>query len=69
MPPRAKCTATTPSCAPWQGDTGQTYQAWQQQWNQALEEATQAYQAMTQAHEQNTMNMMGRDRAEGSKWG
>jgi len=55
--------------ANWQGDTGQTYQAWQQQWNQALEEATQAYQAMTQAHEQNTMNMMGRDRAEGSKWG
>ena len=26
----------------WQGPTGMTYQAWQQQWNQALEETTQA---------------------------
>lgn len=52
----------------WQGETGATFQAWQSQWNTVLEELTTAYQLMTQSHEQNTMSMLGRDQAEGSKW-
>ena len=55
--------------ASWQGPTGMTYQAWQQQWNQALEETTQGLRGMAQAHEDNTTNMMGRDAAEAGKWG
>lgn len=54
--------------ANWTGDTGMTYQGWQAQWNQALEELIQGYQMMTDAHEQNTTTMLGRDLAEGAKW-
>jgi len=54
--------------AGWTGDTGSTYQAWQQQWNQALEELVTAYKAMSDSHENNTMTMLGRDQAEGAKW-
>ncbi len=53
----------------WQGDTGMTYQAWQAQWNQAMEELTRAYRAMASTHEMNTMSMSARDAAEGAKWG
>ncbi|MCV7203335.1 WXG100 family type VII secretion target [Mycolicibacterium peregrinum] len=53
----------------WQGDTGTTYQAWQAQWNQAMEELTRAYRAMASTHEMNTMSMSARDAAEGAKWG
>lgn len=53
----------------WQGDTGMTYQAWQAQWNTALEELVRAYRAMAATHEQNTMSMNARDQAEGAKWG
>ena len=55
--------------AAWQGPTGMTYQAWQQQWNQALEQTTQGLRGMSQAHEDNTAHMMARDAAEGAKWG
>jgi WXG100 family type VII secretion target len=53
----------------WQGDTGTTYQAWQAQWNTALEELVQSYRAMASTHEMNTMSMSARDQAEGAKWG
>ncbi|EHI14466.1 WXG100 family type VII secretion target [Mycolicibacterium thermoresistibile] len=53
----------------WQGDTGTTYQAWQTQWNTALEELVRAYRAMASTHEMNTMSMNARDKAEGAKWG
>ncbi len=52
----------------WTGDTGSSYQAWQQQWNQALEELVNAYKMMTDSHENNTATMLGRDAAEGAKW-
>jgi uncharacterized protein YukE len=55
--------------AAWQGDTGMTYQAWQAQWNQAMEELVRAYQAMAATHEANTMSMHARDAAEAAKWG
>ncbi|MEN4449101.1 MULTISPECIES: WXG100 family type VII secretion target [Mycobacteriaceae] len=54
--------------AGWTGDTGQSYQAWQQQWNSTLDELVTAYKAMTDAHENNTLTMQGRDAAEGGKW-
>lgn len=54
--------------ANWQGDTGMTYQAWQAQWNEAMEQLISSYQSMTSTHEQNTTNMLGRDQAEGAKW-
>ncbi|CAM4372315.1 ESAT-6-like protein EsxR [Mycobacterium basiliense] len=53
----------------WQGDTGMTYQAWQAQWNQAMEDLVRAYQSMATTHEANTVAMMGRDQAEAAKWG
>ncbi|MCK5753045.1 MAG: WXG100 family type VII secretion target, partial [Mycobacterium sp.] len=53
----------------WQGDTGMTYQAWQAQWNTALEELVRAYRAMASTHEMNTTSMAARDQAEGAKWG
>lgn len=53
----------------WQGDTGMTYQAWQAQWNQAMEELVRAYRSMASTHEMNTMAMNARDQAEGAKWG
>jgi WXG100 family type VII secretion target len=53
----------------WQGDTAMTYQAWQAQWNQALDELVRAYRAMAGTHETNTMSMLARDQAEGAKWG
>ncbi|OBF28237.1 type VII secretion protein EsxH [Mycobacterium sp. ACS1612] len=53
----------------WQGDTGMTYQAWQAQWNAAMEELIRAYRAMATTHETNTMSMSARDQAEGAKWG
>ena len=43
----------------WQGDTGMTYQAWQAQWNQAMEALVRAYQSMASTHESNTMAMHG----------
>jgi WXG100 family type VII secretion target len=53
----------------WQGDTGMTYQAWQAQWNQAMESLVRAYQSMASTHEANTMSMLARDQAEAAKWG
>lgn len=53
----------------WQGDTGMTYQAWQAQWNQAMDNLVRAYQAMAATHETNTLTMSARDQAEGAKWG
>ncbi|BAX92491.1 WXG100 family type VII secretion target [Mycobacterium shigaense] len=53
----------------WQGDTGLSYQAWQGQWNQALEQLVLAYQAMASSHENNTTSMLARDQAEAAKWG
>jgi WXG100 family type VII secretion target len=55
--------------AAWQGDTGTTYQAWQVQWNQAMEELGRAYHEMAGSHEANTMAMLARDQAEAAKWG
>jgi len=52
----------------WQGDTGMTYQAWQAQWNAALEELVRAYKAMAGTHETNTLSMHARDQAEAGKW-
>ena len=53
----------------WQGDTGVSYQAWQAQWNQALEQLVLSYRAMAGTHENNTTAMLARDAAEGAKWG
>ncbi|MGJ6126746.1 WXG100 family type VII secretion target [Mycolicibacterium sp. Y3] len=53
----------------WQGDTGMTYQAWQAQWNTAMDELVRAYRAMSATYESNTMAMQARDAAEGAKWG
>jgi WXG100 family type VII secretion target len=53
----------------WSGDTAVTYQAWQAQWNQAMEDLVRAYRAMAGTHETNTMSMLARDQAEGAKWG
>ncbi|HTY27846.1 MAG TPA: WXG100 family type VII secretion target [Mycobacterium sp.] len=53
----------------WQGDTGMTYQAWQAQWNQAMESLVRAYQAMAGTHAANTTAMLARDTAEAAKWG
>ncbi|WP_299562695.1 WXG100 family type VII secretion target [uncultured Mycolicibacterium sp.] len=58
----------TALAASWQGDTGMTYQAWQQQWNAALEELVRAYKAMAGTHETNTLSMHARDQAEAGKW-
>ncbi|BBY32026.1 WXG100 family type VII secretion target [Mycolicibacter minnesotensis] len=55
--------------AAWQGDTGLTYQAWQVQWNQAMEELVLAYRAMASTHETNTLLMNARDTAEAARWG
>ena len=55
--------------AGWQGDTGMSYQAWQAQWNQAMEQLVLAYRAMAGTHENNTTSMLARDSAEGAKWG
>ena len=55
--------------AGWQGDTGMSYQAWQAQWNQAMESLVRAYQSMATTHESNTMAMLARDTAEAAKWG
>ncbi|KLO25257.1 type VII secretion protein EsxH, partial [Mycolicibacter heraklionensis] len=55
--------------AAWQGDTGMTYQAWQAQWNQAMEELVRVYHAMATTHETNTLMMNARDTAEAAKWG
>jgi WXG100 family type VII secretion target len=53
----------------WQGTTGVTYQAWQAQWNQAMDDLVRAYQAMATTHESNTLAMMARDQAEAARWG
>lgn len=53
----------------WQGDTGMTYQAWQAQWNTAMEELVRAYTAMAGTHESNTLAMHARDAAEAARWG
>jgi ESAT-6 family protein len=55
--------------AAWQGDTGLTYQAWQVQWNQAMEQLVLAYRAMASTHEANTTSMLARDQAELARWG
>jgi WXG100 family type VII secretion target len=55
--------------AGWQGDTGMTYQAWQTQWNQAMNDLVRAYHAMAGIHEANTLAMNARDQAEAAKWG
>ncbi|ARG93962.1 WXG100 family type VII secretion target [Mycobacterium kansasii] len=53
----------------WQGDTGMTYQSWQAQWSQALQDLVGAYQSMAGTHQSNTTAMMARDQAEAAKWG
>lgn len=53
----------------WLGDTGITYQGWQAQWNQALDDLVRSYQAMAQIHGTNTSNMMATDLAQAAKWG
>jgi WXG100 family type VII secretion target len=53
----------------WNGDTGGSFQVWQNQWNSALAQLVMAYKAMTDSHENNTMTMAARDAAEGAKWG
>ncbi len=53
----------------WQGDTGMSYQVWQNQWNQAMTELVRAYHAMAGTHENNTLSMFARDQAEAAKWG
>lgn len=53
----------------WQGTTGTSYQAWQAQWNTAMEDLVRAYRAMASTHEANTLSMSARDQAEGAKWG
>ena len=47
--------------AGWQGDTGMSYQAWQAQWNQAMEQLVLSYRAMAGTHENNTTSMLARD--------
>jgi hypothetical protein len=34
-----------------------------------MDDLVRAYRAMAATHESNTMSMMARDQAEGSKWG
>ena len=46
-----------------------SYQAWQAQWNQAMEQLVLSYRAMAGTHENNTTSMLARDSAEGAKWG
>lgn len=53
----------------WLGDTGMTYQGWQAQWNQALDDLVRSYQSMAQIHGNNTSNMMATDLAQAAKWG
>ncbi|AGB27321.1 WXG100 family type VII secretion target [Mycobacterium avium subsp. hominissuis] len=53
----------------WVGDTGTTVQQWMTQWNSALQETTEGLRGMASAHENNTLQMMGRDNAQGAKWG
>lgn len=53
----------------WQGDTGLTYQVWQAQWNQSMQELVSAYQSMASTHESNMLAMNARDMAEAAKWG
>lgn len=55
--------------ATWIGDTGATYQSWQAQWNEVLQQLTNSYRAMAQTHEENTQAMLARDSGEGAKWG
>ncbi|OAT69313.1 MULTISPECIES: WXG100 family type VII secretion target [Mycobacteroides] len=55
--------------AQWQGGTGMSYQQWQQQWNANQQQLISAYKAGTDTHRDNTTTMMGRDAAEGAKWG
>ena len=53
----------------WQGDTGMTYQAWQAQWNQAMEELVRAYRRWPAPTRSTPCRCMARDQAEGAKWG
>src|SRR6201985_3271157 len=55
--------------AGWQGDTGMSYQAWQAQWNQAMEQLVLSYRAMAGTHENNTTSMLARDQGARAKWG
>jgi len=54
--------------ANFQGDTGQTVNAWLSQWNQAQEELAQAHAHLCDVHEQNTLNMWNHDQNEAAKW-
>ena len=38
-----------------------SYQAWQAQWNQAMEQLVLSYRAMAGTHENNTTSMLARD--------
>lgn len=51
------------------GDTGMSVQTWLAQWEAALDQTVNAYSQMASTHEDNTVSMMGRDAAEGAKWG
>ena len=46
-----------------------TAQQWISQWNTALQETTSGLRGMATAHDDNTTQMMGRDAAQGAKWG
>lgn len=55
--------------ANWSGDTGMSFQAWQTQWNSALEEAVTAHRQLKDGLGNNNRTMLMRDQGEGSKWG
>jgi WXG100 family type VII secretion target len=53
----------------WQGGTGLKYQAWQVQWNQAMENLVRSYNAMAGNYQSNALMMNARDQAVGAQWG
>jgi WXG100 family type VII secretion target len=54
--------------ASWTGETGMTYQAWQTQWNAAMEELGLSYRAFAGTHDTNTMYLHGIDTGNGASW-
>lgn len=54
--------------ATYNGDTATQYQSWQQQWNAAHEQLVSSYRTMADTLRNGTMQMHGRDSAEGAKW-
>lgn len=54
--------------ASWTGDTGMTYQAWQTQWNEAMEQLALSYRSMAGTHETNTVSFLSNDQATQDSW-